>query len=486
MEGHRLLVCVRERMAGRHSPSNVPLREGLSLDDLAGQLAAWPLQWQMVLLEGETAELRAGHWGTAPLFLHEDEDTLRGHWDAAALLLHVRRSRLHAGHAARWIVEYATPYATQTLFEDLMLLPERTVFRWSGGKGRDRRHRFIAPQPWPRPAVGRLKEGADAVDALGRILQASTRRWAAIAGDGFAREVSGGLDSCLVSAVLSGRQDIAPRSYGLALMGTPAAERDQLERRNEIVSRFGLVDQAVRMHDHLPLAPGSGRLTGRLPVLPWEEGYHEAMDALLRLASRDGTHVMSTGFGGDELFGLRPSERVAAGLPADPGGNDERFAALFLTSRAREMLTAPERLPRGACSASAMEAAAFSAARYIRRGIWPVHPLCTPELVHFCARLPPELRRGRNLQRQFLARAGISERVTRPLERDDFSPAMAQSMRGEAAPLLDRLFRAPALADLGIVDGARLRQAYAAWRESGPNAGATVFYATAALELALA
>ena len=54
-----------------------------------------------------------------------------------------------------------------------------------------------------------------------------------------------------------------------------------------------------------------------------------------------------------------------------------------------------------------------------------------------------------------------------------------------ARPHLERLFKSPALADLGIVDGARLRGEYRIWCESISDAGATQFYAAAILELAL-
>lgn len=62
---------------------------------------------------------------------------------------------------------------------------------------------------------------------------------------------------------------------------------------------------------------------------------------------------------------------------------------------------------------------------------------------------------------------------------------MSRSMRGPARTLLTRLFRSSALADLGIVDGGKLRADYAAWCDGGRDTGATVFYATAILELSL-
>jgi asparagine synthase (glutamine-hydrolysing) len=486
-QGSRLLLCVRERWSG--AGDSLVIDGAPDLDEAAARLRKWPLQWHMIMIDGASAGIEAGHWGTAPIFLVANADGLQGDWDAGRLLSLVPPDAVDVAGAARWITDYATPYATHTLYPQLRLLPERGKARWNGHADDDAaRLRFIAPPPWPRPYAGTVREDIDPVDVLDRILESSLRRWLAIAGDRAACEVSGGLDSCMVAAVARRSGAFSGRSYGLSLIGTPEAELDQQERRAEIARCFGLRDRAIAMADHLPLAPSSARLDGTLPVLPWEEGYYEAMDALLVRARDDGMTMLMTGFGGDELFGLRPSERRALGLR--PGGTgpdaDEVYAPGFLTATARQALRQPvEPMPRAASSESAVEASAFSAARYLRRGIWPVHPLCTPELVHFCARLPPEWRRARRIERDFLARNGITERVTRPCVRDDFSPAMARSMRGPARPLLSTLFQSSALADLGIVDGGKLRTDYAAWCEGGSTAGATVFYATAILELSL-
>jgi asparagine synthase (glutamine-hydrolysing) len=197
---------------------------------------------------------------------------------------------------------------------------------------------------------------------------------------------------------------------------------------------------------------------------------------------------MLTGFGGDELCGLRPSEVRAMGRTPPVPQEETAFdnAPDFLTEAARETLLTPLDLPpRAASSSSTVEVAALSAARYMREGIWPVHPMATPELVHFCARLPPEWRYRRQIERSLLDRLGVSDRVTYPAARDTFLPMLGNGMRIHARPVLERLFEAPILADQGIVDGARLRSAYSAWCDGGEHEGSEFFYAAAILELCL-
>lgn len=482
--GRQAVVCVRERCVRAPSATS-PLvgREGF--EALSRQMRSWPLQWHMIVVDNTAATVEAGHWGTAPVFFTATDGEFAGDWDAQKLLGRVGRDSIDLGRAGLWLVEYATPYATHTLFTDLTVLPERTVARWSGGSPTVR---FTPPPPWSRPYAGRLRPEADPIATFADILDASLRRWACTSDPGFAHEVSGGLDSCLVTAIAHRNAVLPQRSYGLALLGTATAEDDQRNRRAEIVQRFGLHDTAIQMARHLPLSPGSGRLTGTSPTLPWEEGYYEAMDALLESARRHGTRSLATGFGGDELFGLRPSERraIAGATRVQAADSPDEFVPTFLAPGVVDAMSdAASPLPRAASSESAVEAAAFSSARYLRRGIWPIHPLCTPELVHYCARLPVEWRRGRRLERDLLTREGLSQQVTHPHMRDDFSPAMSRSMRTDARPHLERLFKSPALADLGIVDGARLRSEYRTWCDGVSDAGATHFYAAAILELAL-
>jgi asparagine synthase (glutamine-hydrolysing) len=492
--GSRLLVFVRERCAGLAGPEagiptlSAPIDEP-AFDRLVEQLRTWPLQWHMLIVDGETARLEAGAWGTAPVYLVTEPGILRGDWDAARLLPRLPRTSLDPMRAARWIADYDVSYARQTLFRGLLLLTERACAQWQRGSAGAHALKVRHPEPWPRPIAGTLRDGADPVVGLDTILRSSLSRWTSLAGDTLGSELSGGLDSGLVSATIALGSDRPLASYGLAIAGTADAVADQRARRAELIASFGLQDTEVPMGDFLPLAPGSCRLDGRAPALPWEEGYYEAMDAMLTRAHTNGTRLMVTGFGGDELCGLRPSEIRALRGPAPhtpaPARHRPRGPA-FLTSMARAALAEPLDLPpRAASSASSVEVAALSAARYLRHGIWPVHPLCTPEIVHFCSRLPPQWRAGRTIERALLARHGVTPRVTDPKFRDDLSPALVLGMRSGARPLLDRLFKDSTLAEQGIVDGRRLRRDYAAWCDGDQQGGAETFYATAVLELCL-
>lgn len=501
VDGDRLLVCVREKDGGSAgqgcepaAPALLPSIDADGFDRLVSQCRDWPLQWHLLIVDGASVRIEAGLWGTAPIFLVAsvaDEAApawLNGDWDADRLLPGLRRASLDPGRAALWIAEYDLPYARQTAFAGLKLLTERGVALWAPAPDGGQHLDISYPEPCPRPVAGTLREDADPVAAWERILRASMRRWTRGAGDTLGVELSGGLDSALVAAIAASDAERPLPSYGLAITGAVDAVADQHARRADLVATLGINDSEIPMREFLPLGPGSKRVEGTASVLPWDEGYYEAMDRLLECAYANGTRVMLTGFGGDELSMLRAVERQALGLaPMDDEPLSPPGGPAFLTAAASAKLAEPVDLPpRAAMSGSSVAVAALSAARYLRHGIWPVHPLCTPELVHFCARLPAPLRAGRTTQRALLTRLGVSSIVTDPAYGDDLSPALVRSMRFAARPLLDRLFAAPLLAELGVVDPDRLRSDYAEWCDSDSSEGAEPFYATAILELCLA
>ncbi len=488
----RFLLFVRERLAG--AAASIPNGQLTTINDqhferLTQDLRKWPLQWTSLIIDYEPARasqsilahIECSHWGTAPVFFVTGPGTLWGDWDAGRLLPQLPASSLDPARAARYLAEYANPYTRSTIFRGLHLLTERARAEWDGDV-----LAIAYPEPWFRPRAGALRNGEDPVATMETILSASLRRWITLPEEHIGTELSGGFDSAMVASTASALSNTRLRSYGVGLMG--ASAEDQAVRRAELAERFGLIDTQVPIACFLPLAPGSCRLEGHMPVLPWEDGYYEVFDELLAHAASAGTEIMFTGFGGDELFGLWPSEirMLSANGAAIQSGLEEPSVPAFLTPSARDALSEPvEWPPRAASSESAVECAAFSAARYMRRGIWPVHPLCTPELVHFCARLPVEWRRRRRAERELLERRGCSTRITHPIERDDFSWALAATLRGPAQSLVKRLFRDSALHEMGIVDADRLTNAYDDWCDHGPRDDAVQYFAAAVTEVCL-
>ena len=516
--GPRLLVAVRERCFGVASPiaASVSARGAEpggappqvsygTWHAVLAEVTSWPLQYVCLTVEpgpsaadGSQVTVRSGAWATAPVFTVATGDELRGHWDPVRLYPRLSdKVPLDETLAAYFLATFETPYARQTMLRGVQLLTERSVARWPTADGTLAICYPAAAEPF---GERKLRPGADVLDGLWRCLTSSVRRWLTPAASAVGCELSGGLDSALVTAAVADVTGTAPQTYGLTLPGQQGIA--QHARRAELLCRFGGADTTVPFAGFQPFAPapledsvhGSSwehsaafDRGGAGIMAPWEECYAEARNAMLEHAARDGVQIMLTGLGGDQLsYPRRGRNYDGAGIRSAVTAKD---IPCFLTPAAREAaLTAPQSLdiaPPGTPRASAVEAVALSASLYLRHGIWPVNPLCTPELVRLCAWLPAEWREDRRFQRQLLARCGVSSRVADAGKTDDFEPALTRSMRSAARARVDSLFATPLLADCGLVDGDRLRAAYREWCDSGDSSGAGPYYAAATLELTL-
>ena len=453
-----------------HGPTaGFPAAGALSFSELLEDLKAWPHDWlaAQFLRNGEhvRVELRAGPLGVAPLFLLARENRLLADWDVSRLYPYLSSSDpLDPREALRFLAAGGLSYGRRTAFAGIFCLTAGATAIWTPrGDGL----RVVYPPPSRPPARSATDEVGDPVALLEGALEDCLQRRFGPTPTGVGAELSGGLDSALVATTMRGLTDAPLQTFGLLLPGTQ--QLAQQRRRGEVVKRFGLGDTRRDALDLLPLSQLSRRVLDGAMV-PWEEFYYEAFDALLERARSLGVDTMLTGLGGDEIFSLRMDELPQ---PAqDRRGNDPAAApsvtlppyltaaarTLIRSSQGREDLPPPSLLPR-----SGLESCLVGAAPMLRRGIWPVHPLLDPEVVSFCRRLPPRWRQDRAIERELLRRRGLSREVCRPSIEETFCPVMTAALRGSARPLLKRLFQGSRLARLGWVDDQAFLACYRAY-----------------------
>ncbi|QBF31183.1 asparagine synthase C-terminal domain-containing protein [Thalassococcus sp. S3] len=469
-------TCIVVRERGR-VPARDRVLSASGFHKALGALRRWPLDMLVLLIDHKArrVRLRSGRGGNAPVFLMPSDTALIGDWDPQCLLPEV--TALRPGAAALFLRNFDMPYGPHTLFEGLELAVADSIVDWSPGQPL----RHLSAPDWPQPRATALRPGGDPVAVALDMLKASMERM--IHPDVcYGSELSGGLDSALVSIVAQDQLE------GLFTFGLRLPEMDgQSERRLSMIERFGFEDHLFDLEKAVPLAPNSPRWEG-IGSVPWEETYEEGVAHLLGQARELGVSAMFTGFGGDELCGLHPGEPPVPShlAPFEPAG-EERIDADFLTSDALSAMRgyAPETAPRAAIEGSALETVAYGAALYMRHGIWPIHPLCTPELARFCAALPWEWRAGRRIEREMLRRIGCPEIVAGSRRVDSFLPALASGMRNGSFAPVQRLFGGARLARLGLVDRDRLQRDFEDWRASGSDEAVLPFYSAASLELAL-
>jgi asparagine synthase (glutamine-hydrolysing) len=486
----RTVVIVRERNRGNPQPGgdfDGRLCTERELDAVLAEAREWSQDFLELLItrrEGEAdVRLRCGRWGTAPVYLLERGGVLRVDWDATRLYPHLSSSRLEPGFAAQYLFDLDYPYSRRTIFPGMWMLTERAEASWRPSSPQGLKLKYPRAEAWA--SASRLKRNARVEETFREILAASMRRWLPPADSPVALELSGGLDSSTVAATAADIAEGAVLSYGMLMPGVLGGH--QQARRAEVARRFGLVDRTLPCIDHPPFSPKSRRVSD-LKIVPWSEFYEEAVGTMLRWAKSDGAHVIFTGMGGDELCSYQRGElgRLSRTRAAGGGGNDESSHAAepdedslddgdssyppFATDLGMDAYEDRDALiddaPQSLMYTSALESAAAVSRLYMDVGVWPVSPLCTPELVEFCRRLPFEWRHERIIQRKVLASHGCSPLVAypKPETLENFCDVMAFALGEASSGVINKLFRNSRLAEQGLVDRDKLMTAYAQLR----------------------
>lgn len=491
----RMLIVVRERVRGVSSTwaaSEFQMTR-VSPEDLSAELERaeqWPLDFILLLITEHAVNMHAGAWGIAPVYVLKADDILWGHWDPSELYRHTRTKTLDQELTAHFLIKHGCDYSRRTLFPEIQLLTERSRTQWAfrdGHAGEVEIEYPPAAEVW-RPRA--LKSGADVLGTFRDILSASMKRWVVDEADPVSAELSSGLDTGMVAALAAGLTSRPVQTYGLVMPGEPG--RLQQERRNELIERFGLVDRPVMAEDYPPLSSGNRLRESR--IVPGHEFYYEAFEAMLKIASAHGTTKLFSGNGGDELvspFANEWSEEQRELRRRDVLA-ERADVPQFLTDRTyesfRDTVYTIDRAPRAAMSVSALTSAYAAAPLYLGNGIWPINPLCTPELVRFCRSLPSEWRAARSLQRKFMIYLGCSEAFAYPKSTETFIPVAQLAIRQKARPLFQELFEKSRLAEMGFVSREKLLSSYAEYcsneAQEVPDAEEG-FYSVAVLELTL-
>jgi len=498
-DGARLLTVVRERLRGVSSPwtANELQMTRVSPQVLSAELESagkWPLDVILMLVsnhrQGGEVNIHTGAWGTAPVYLLRADDTLWGHWDPSELYQHTRNKTLVSELTAHFLIKHGCDYSKQTLFPEIQLLTERSRTKWAFHNDHAGEIEIEYPPPAEAWRPRTLKPGADVLGTFREILASSMRRWVADDADLVSAELSSGLDTGIVASLGAGLTSRPVQTYGLIMPGEPG--RLQQERRKELIERFGFIDRPLMAEDHPPLATQS--LLRKKHIVPGHEFYYEAFEAMLKLASAHGTKKLFSGNGGDEL--CSPYANEWTNEQREQRRRDvlaERADVPdFLTDRTyesfRDTVYTIDRAPRAAMSVSALTSACAASPLYLSNGIWPINPLCTPELVRFCRSLPYEWRAGRALQRKFMTSLGCSETYAYPKSTETFIPVAQLAIRRKARPLFQELFENSQLAEMGFVDRDKLLSSYATYCANEtlevPDAEEG-FYSVAVLELTL-
>jgi asparagine synthase (glutamine-hydrolysing) len=474
----RIYFVVKERDFSRPQKENgggfaIQRVRRHALDEVIKNTAQWPLETLSVLIDQQsrTFTLEAGKWGTAPIFITADRNTLRGDWQVARLYPYLNGT-INEYEAAHFLAGNES-YAHNTLFSDLYWLTERSQAEWGANQSLVLHYPDAVARPLPR----RLKPGADVLGTFGEIVGQSLQRWHK-SGHALHIELSGGLDSATVATAAASLTRRPVHTYGLIMPGDMG--QAQKRRREQMIVKFGFNDTAMQADALTPLNPHSPQLTRDL-IAPWHEIYYDAIDAMIEQAAAASCRALFTGAGGDELLlphyeECSEEERLNARTIILPDYFTPRLCEIFKSKDFKKT-----QAPRGYLTSSALHAAATAAEIYLAHGVWPINPLCTPELVWFCRTLPRQWRENRRLQRQWLLRKGHTRSVAFPDVSESFLPLLEKAWMLKSRAFIQSLFKVSRLVAMGWIDAQKLRSTYEnqnAWRSNMDG-----LYALAVLEL---
>jgi asparagine synthase (glutamine-hydrolysing) len=493
----QMIFIIRERLNGYSYSTKPPLPEikdinGKHASDIIYEMDKWPLNFIIIRLFIESDNLKVsiknGAWATAPIFLTVSKVGLQGDWDAAMLYPHLQTRHLDEIRLAHFLAAFETPYSARTIFSEMYMLTERATAKWESKNKYSTLIRIDYPKGLQSPTKQTLKPGADVLTMFEKIMSQSIDRWLTPEAH-VVCELSSGLDSGVVAAICSTISNKTVHTCGILVPGEEGLR--QQHRRNEMIDRFGYVDYSVAAENYPPLTIDSFRIKNNL-IIPWEECYYEAMDQLLLQYIQPGKTIMFTGVGGDELFFPHWDElnqiekdgilnKINIKDLKVPEFINKKIIEKYLISR-----KFIEKAPRSLIPTSSKEASAYGGARYLRRGVWPVDPFCTQEVIWFCRSLPKYWRNNRMLERKFLAKKGCSEFVTFPKSTESFTPFMESSLRGKSSIIIRQVMQNSVLAQNGNINLNIFLQLYSDYCNGKEiDRAAVFFYSTAIMELTL-
>jgi asparagine synthase (glutamine-hydrolysing) len=435
-------VMVRERTAAPPDSTDAARDvDGEEFARLYRQCLLWRLDY--IMMEGAQAgcrmKVRAGVLGSVPVYYRATDDRIRISWDVTDLA--TESLAIDAEVASHRLVMNPV-YSARQLCVGIQLLTERASLDVQPGRAS-----YRYPAAAEETSATPLPEGRDALAMFRELLEraVSARPMAA---DRLSLELSGGMDSGSVACALAGRLGTVA-SKGILLDGD--VRYPQIERRNQIISRLGLVDESVQMS---AFPPDMDIQHATQPKSLSREYYLEACSALWSKARAQGHDMLFTGIGGDELFPSYMDEVQNRGAEEPNTAHQVRHHAEQLLTRhassaARTLRTFDA--PASPVPSTALLAVACRAPDLVRHGLWPVNPLSDPSLAAFCHRLPREHRQGRELIRQYLHKHLGNDVFQRDYTKETFTGVMAQSITRNASSIAGQL-RDCALADLGLVN----------------------------------
>ncbi len=409
----------------------------------------------------------------------------------------------------------------RTLFDSVRRLP--AAHRLVASPRGVRIERYWDVDPEKRTVYRRDEDYADHVaDLLRRVVSDRLRASGEVVGVA----MSGGLDSTSVAALAQQALGTngAPRVLALSFAFDRLRDCDERRYTDVMAQELGLEMDYIPAEQHWALGdPEIWRPGLESPLMGWDGCWAE----LCRRLRARGARVVMTGTGGDEMFGgvlvldriwrrwwlgeaariLRRARRRGSSVPATlyrywisrllPAWADRGLRSVLGKSSPPpavpawlspsfvrrsglgewfERQTAPSRpsaSPRGLRQIVRHPGAYWTDRTAARFGLEARHPFLDRRLAEFLLSIPLTRLIDVDVYKRLLRRAmagTLPDAVRLRPDKSQLGSFMDFSLREKEAAQVESLMRSPVAAELGLVDGEKLRNAFRQYRDGPPDA----------------
>lgn len=440
-------------LVGADSPTAVRCHPDF-LHTLVQKQKSWPLDYQAIHIDltRQKVSITAGHGGVAPLFVWRNRQQVTFSWDQEDLIPNISFGDLSKDFLALQIIGCA-PYSAETAYCSIKMLTERAKISVDASQ-----ISVQYPEPAPYYVPIPLRSGADVPGAYADLLRAVLSQRPLRASETVA-ELSGGLDSGLVSVLLADQMGEGFRTCALEVEG--AAWFQQQSRRKLLVDLTCVRDTTVPVG--LKTAVPSQLNDRTYFPSTYNADYQRALRTLFSCIGLSHGTSMFTGTGGDELLMKHHFEQSTEEycsqlditlLPRQL----PNFLTISTTEAVPLLAERWERAPFSVLPVSVLEAFAARAPIFLRRGCWPVSPLAHPDVIEWCSSLPLKWRANKLLHKETLRRMGVSDNFFRRPLPENFLPYLYRSALATRRSIAEAMSRWSALAELDLIDVAQFAE----------------------------
>jgi asparagine synthase (glutamine-hydrolysing) len=210
----------------------------------------------------------------------------------------------------------------------------------------------------------------------------------------------------------------------------------------------------------------------------YDEIYQDSVIEMIECSLITDNAAVFTGVGGDELSLIY--ENIATSTK-DNSFNIEAYD--FINDNSSILGSADTDLPNANISLSAIRSAQSRSPVFLRKNLWPINPLCCPDLVRFCQYLPRKIKAEKSIHRKVLENNGLSKEFTHPKIRENFNYIYEEWLRKKSKNNILNLINNSKLHEMGYIDKRKLLEHYLMYSALGKSKlPALFFYLFAALE----